>query len=262
MPFLPIEDFQLYYEVHGSGPAVVFLHGAGGNHLSWWQQVPYFSRSYTCVTLDHRAFGLSVDPHDGPGRRAFATDLTALLEHLEVRELAIVGHSMGGRTVAGFLLRTKPGSTRVWAAVLSGTHGGVVNDESRGLQRDLSEKHKGRSLRERALAPRFMTANPELTFLYNEINRLNRARPDDFLAPIPGYIGTTREAFAELGIPTLFMTGSDDEVMSPEVVKIAASELPGAELAVIEGAGHSSYFEKPDDFNAALGRFLDRHRPS
>src|SRR5713226_1542507 len=52
--FLHRPDCDLYYEVTGTGPALIFAHGLSGNHLSWWQQVPYFSDRYTCVTFAHR----------------------------------------------------------------------------------------------------------------------------------------------------------------------------------------------------------------
>ena len=59
MPFVATNSIELYYEIHGSGYPVVFAHGSGGNHLSWWQQIPFFSQHYTCITFDHRSFGLS-----------------------------------------------------------------------------------------------------------------------------------------------------------------------------------------------------------
>ena len=46
---------RLYYEATGAGPAIVFAHGLGGNHMSWWQQVPHFAGRYTCVTFAHPA---------------------------------------------------------------------------------------------------------------------------------------------------------------------------------------------------------------
>ena len=70
MPFLPVNGIELYYEVHGEGPAIVFCHGAGGNHLSWWQQVPVFAQRFRCITYDSRAFGLSRDA-EGGGRQWF-----------------------------------------------------------------------------------------------------------------------------------------------------------------------------------------------
>ena len=68
MPKAAIDGIDLYYESNGDGPAVVFAHGAGGNHLSWWQQVPVFSDCYRCVTFDHRGFGQSRVPAYAPGR--------------------------------------------------------------------------------------------------------------------------------------------------------------------------------------------------
>ena len=102
MPFASINGIELYYEVHGQGPALVFAHGGGGSHLSWWQQVPAFSDSFSVITFDHRSFGLSRDVPDGPGPEAFVQDLVALLDHLEVEKAVLAGQSMGGWTVGCF----------------------------------------------------------------------------------------------------------------------------------------------------------------
>ena len=76
MPIAQLNGIDLYYETHGEGPAVTFLHGAGGNHISWWQQTPVFSQRYRCITLDHRNFGRSTDPERlGSGR--YIEDLEA-----------------------------------------------------------------------------------------------------------------------------------------------------------------------------------------
>ena len=62
-----INGIDLHYQVYGEGETVVFAHGAGGNLLSWWQQIPFFSRRFQCVTFDHRGFGHSLDEPEGPG---------------------------------------------------------------------------------------------------------------------------------------------------------------------------------------------------
>src|SRR5689334_18741593 len=64
--YLDRPDCRIYYEVTGSGPMLLFAHGLGGNHLSWWQQVPYFRDRYTCVTFAHRGFAPSSAPPAGP----------------------------------------------------------------------------------------------------------------------------------------------------------------------------------------------------
>ena len=121
MPKAQINGIELYYEVHGDGPAVVFAHGAGGNHLSWWQQVPVFARQYRCVIFDHRGFGQSPDVPNGPGGQAFVEDLKNLLDHLKIERAALVAQSMGGRTCLGFTLAYPE---RVRALVMADTTGG------------------------------------------------------------------------------------------------------------------------------------------
>ena len=60
MTYVNRDAVKLYYQVIGDGEAVTFAHGAGGNSASWYQQVPYFSKSYKTLTFDHRAFARSI----------------------------------------------------------------------------------------------------------------------------------------------------------------------------------------------------------
>src|SRR5262249_40901185 len=120
--FLERPDCRLYYEVTGSGPFLVFAHGLGGNHLSWWQQVPYFAAQYTCVTFAHRGFAPSTMPPGGRDPAAYLGDLTALLDHLGASDVRIVGQSMGGWSALA-LAFAQP--ERVRALVLTSTGGGV-----------------------------------------------------------------------------------------------------------------------------------------
>ncbi len=77
---------EIYYEVSGSGLAVVFAHGLGGNHLTWWQQVPYFSDDYTCVTFAHRGFSPSRITTGSLDPALYEDDLQALVDHLKLVE--------------------------------------------------------------------------------------------------------------------------------------------------------------------------------
>ena len=70
--YLDRPDCRLYYEVYGAGPVLIFAHGLGGNHLSWWQQVPHFRDRYTCVTFSHRGFAPSSAPAGGPDPADYA----------------------------------------------------------------------------------------------------------------------------------------------------------------------------------------------
>jgi 3-oxoadipate enol-lactonase len=254
MPFAPVNGIDLYYESHGSGPAVVFAHGAGGNHLSWWQQVPAFSRHFRCLTFDHRAFGRSLDGDDKRGRRAFHDDLRALLDHLEIDDVRIVAQSMGGRTAVGFSL-LNPG--RCKALVLAGTTGGAIDDEVRRLQDAHRETDLGRlPLGKRSVSPALRERAAATEFLYRSIGRLNPPRPKDFLAPMPGYRGSSAGRLAQAGFPIMFLVGDHDAVTPPHIIEGCHRSVPGSRYVVIRDSGHSTYFEQPHAFNDAVIAFL------
>ncbi len=256
MPFLRVHEIDLYYEVHGDGPALVLAHGAGGNHLVWWQQVPDFARDYRVITFDHRGFGRSHDVPHGPGRRAFPLDLHALLDHLRIDQFAIVAHSMGGRTATPFLWLF-PGRLR--ALVLSGTTGGAVDDDIRALQAEHAGRVAGQSLRARSLRPTIDAEDPHRAHLFRAINRLNPPRPKTFLAPSPGlarWRGSTMPVIQRAQLPVLFLVGQHDMIVPPEAMRGAHEALPGSRYVEIPNAGHSAYFEQPQVYNAALRDFL------
>jgi len=127
MPFMQRGAFRMYYKDHGGEgrPVVLFLHGAGGNHLSWWQQVPAFGSQYRCITADQRGFGQSPDPGQlGPAE--LGRDALALLDHLSVKEAAIVSQSMGGWAA---VLAAVEQPQRFWAVVLANTVGNLSDPD-------------------------------------------------------------------------------------------------------------------------------------
>jgi 3-oxoadipate enol-lactonase len=256
MPYAAVNGIDLYYESHGSGPAVVFAHGAGGNHLSWWQQIPVFSTRFRCITFDHRAFGLSRDGEGEArlGRRGFHQDLRALLDALEIDEVRIVAQSMGGRTAVGFSL-LNPG--RCKALVLAGTTGGAIDDDVRDMQQAHRETDAGRlPLNKRSVSPDLIERAAAREFLYRSIGRLNPPRAKDFLAPVAGYRGSSAERLAQADFPIMFLVGDHDAVTPPEIIEGCHRATPGSRYVVIQNSGHSTYFEQPDAFNAAVMGFL------
>jgi pimeloyl-ACP methyl ester carboxylesterase len=249
----PLGDFKLFYEVHGEGPAVVFAHGSGGTHMSWWQQVPVLSRQYRCVTIDHRAFGYSKDVANGPGRRAFVQDLEGLLDRLKIERVSLVGQSMGGSTVLGFASKHP---ARVSALILSDTTGGYTNAEIDRLRKSLPSTRS-------AFAPGFAQREPALAFLYREISALTiddapqPAGAAQAAAPAPP--PTDIRPILARKVPTLFIVGEQDVLIPPPIIEAMHRQMPGSELVKVPGAGHSVYFEKPADFNRIVTDFLGRH---
>jgi len=260
MPVVTTDTVQLYYEVHGpapgTAPAIVFAHGAGGNHLSWWQQVPHFSGRYTCVTFDHRGFGQSLEPDHGPGGAAFVHDLRTLVDHLGLARVSLVAQSMGGWTCLGFTLRHPQ---RVDKLVMCDTHGGLATDEiarvwSAALQA-VGELPAGVHP---AAGVRMRREQPALHFLYEQINALNPTRSLSTLGALLNAAGApTVTDVGALDVPVLFIAGEEDVVIPPRMLAIAAGCFRNARVESVPVAGHSVYFERPAVFNAIVERFLD-----
>ena len=255
MPYVTVNAARLYYQQQGSGPDLVFLHGAGGNHLMWWQQVAEFSKTFRCTTFDARGWGLSKGEM-AVGRFSLGTDLVALMEHLGIERAHVVAQSMGGRAVAG-VCRLAPHKIR--SLVLCGTTAGATDDRVRELQDELKEERGDGGLREHALAPGFEESNPGLAVLYRQLNAINPPRPRGMLGRPPStYRGSTHEMIANLRVPVLYIVGEHDLITSPEMIQQAQGLIPGAEYYEVKAAGHSCYFERAEEWNSVVGDFLRR----
>ncbi len=256
MPKAQVNGVELYYESHGEGPAVVFAHGRGGNHLSWWQQVPVFAKDFRCITFDHRGWGSSIDgPNgdqpNGPRRDAFVEDLKQLLDHLEVERAFLVAQSMGGLTCLGFALAYPK---RVLGLVLGDTTGGVGDPVVLDALKDVHPPAGGL---QRTLSAGFIQQHPDLAFLYDEIRRLNPDNPNDGIsASFRQAQGPQAADLAGWSVPVLLIVGEEDLIFPPSVIQAVHSLIPGSKLEIVAGAAHSTHFEQPERFNQLVGDFL------
>ena len=268
MPTLDVNGIKLYYEEYGKGFPVVLAHGAGGNHMSWWQQVPELSRQYRCITFDHRGWGLSLDMDDR-GPAAFVDDLASLVEELGVEETFLVGQSMGGLACLSYAMRHPD---RVRGLVMANTFAGMrrevwlASDEGlRAAAQAVWQRRREDGVK-RALGPGFAGTHRDRAFLYRQIRILNEHGPNRLqteaqvqrfraLERIPES-AASREALAAMKTPVLFIGGEHDEVMPVSLMEVARRLIPGAQLQVVAGAGHSVYFEEPDVFNRLVLDFF------
>ena len=254
---------RLYYEVHGSGPFLFFAHGLGGNHLSWWQQVPYFRDRYTCVTFAHRGFAPSSAPPDGPDPADYAGDLAALIDHLGARDVRIVAQSMGGWTALDYAL-AHPG--RVRALVMVSTAGPIARAPSLFAdpeQLPAWERTAAAAAKELAAANihvagggRFAREQPAAHFLYQEIDALSGVDKVKLRHKLHDSMIRPADSLRTLDAPTLWLTGTEDIVYPPFLSDILAKLMPNARVAEVREAGHSVYFERAAEFNRLVEEFL------
>jgi len=260
MAFMTKDGFRLYYEdTGGNAPTIMFLHGAGGNHLSWWQQVPAFAEEYRCITVDQRGFGQSPDGAGGPGPAALATDALALLDHLGIARAALVAQSMGGWAAVGAAVRAPE---RFWAIVLANTVGNLTNDDIAAVRQRLAAASPPRPavLWHAAIGPTFRKREPVRSFLYAQISGLNAPLTPEFRDQLLG-LTTPVERYAATRVPTMLLTSDEDGLIWPELSAKVHAHVPSSRFERVEASGHSTYFERPDVFNREVGAFLKGLRP-
>jgi pimeloyl-ACP methyl ester carboxylesterase len=255
MSVLLLDDCVLFYETAGSGPPLLFAHGLGGNHLSWWAQVPHFRGRFTCITYAQRGFWPSTGTPD-PARNA--DDLAALLDHLGVADVCLVAQSMGGWTVMDYAVRHPE---RVRAIIFAATPGSLDHPELRRIQSTHAAASPVGSLWERGIHPaageRMAREQPALHYLYREIDALSVGLDKEALrTALARHRPTSPAMLAALTMPVLCISGEEDVVVPPAAVALLASLLPDARLEHIPAAGHSVYFERAETFNRLLASFL------
>ncbi len=259
---------EIYYECIGSGPAIVFAHGLGGNHLSWWQQVPHFSPRYACVVFAHRGFSPSRITSGAVDPALFERDLLALVDHLELADVRLVAQSMGGWACLNFTLRHP---RRVRALVMAATGGAVDLKTLDAADRKSIESwvaaHGGveAELRKRGIHPaageRMAREQPALEFLYREIDRLSSGLDKEALrAKLLAARTLPAADLKRLQVPVLFISGTEDIVFPPPAAAALASLVPGTKLESVPEAGHSVYFQRPEIFNRVVSAFFDAHQ--
>lgn len=277
MPKLPVgtengNPIELQYEDYGAGKPVVLIHGWPLSGRSWENQVPaLIEAGYRVITYDRRGFGNSSQPWGGYDYDTFAADLDKLLQHLDVREITLVGFSMGGGEVARYL--GTYGSDRVAKAVLASAvppylfksddnpAGALDDDAIAGFQAGVKSD---RLAFLEQFTTNFFSAGEELKV--SEAQR-EYARDIAALASPKGTLdcidafGRTdfRADLDKLTVPTLVIHGDADAIVPFEASgKRSAETIVNSDLVVIEGGPHGINASHAEQFNQALLDFLTR----
>ena len=252
---------EIHYEVYGKGPAVIFAHGLGGNHLSWWQQVAHFAPHRTCVVFAHRGFPPSSPVPGARAPDAYADDLAALVQELKLEDVALVAQSMGGWTCLEYALR-EPGKVR--ALVMASTSGKLDFAQLKNPEVDEWSKRSPSMLADlqkrgihSAGGERLYREQPALAQLYAQISELAPASFRDEVRQNIRHSRTLAPAILqELPMPVLFITGDEDWVFPPAAGPAFAKLAPKGSAVRVPAAGHSVYFERAAQFNELIGRMI------
>jgi pimeloyl-ACP methyl ester carboxylesterase len=249
MPYADSDGTSIYYERHGEGPAILFVHGSGGNHAAWWQQVAALRSDFTVVTVDLRGFGKSDSSMPEFDGQDFPGDLVAVLDAEDLTDVMLVGQSIGSVAALRAALQ-RPG--RVSSVALGHSLGGISHPELTELAAaDRAEAVKLPVI-DRLLTAGFQRERADLTFLFQQMGTFNVARMQDLRNLDTD--GPSLQDIQGSGVKVAFLAGEKDAVLSVKTVTRAHELLPGSHLEIVPGAPHSMYWESPGPYNEAVAR--------
>lgn len=244
-----------------SNPAVILLHGLGGDTSNWALTIPALSGKYHVYTPDQIGFGKSDKPITNYSVRMLVEFLDVFCKKLGIQKATLVGNSLGGWTAAAFAIAHPEKVDKLVLVCAAGY---------------TPKRYGGQELSKEALAALNPSTTEDFKRLFSVIFYNKAMLTDQFVeqaltAKFKRGDGYTINSFIEavmrgedfldgktqkIKAPTLALWGKDDGLTPLAMGKAFAEDIPGAQLVVIDQCGHVPQMEKAAEFNAALLKFL------
>lgn len=256
MPVLKLKDCDIHYQVSGSGPALLLIHGLGSCLLDWEHQVAAFSSRHTVIASDHRGHGESSRPPGPYSIAQFAQDQLALLKELKIEKADVVGLSLGG-AVAFQLTLDAPAIVRRLVIVNSFPEFILRTFAQKFFiwQRTTMLKFLSFQTMGKLVAKKMFPGQEQVQATFIERYVRNERAP--YLNSLNALFGWTAMArLNELRCPILVIS-ADQDYTPPSMKQEYVDKLPNAKLVVIPDARHATPMERPEAFNRVLKEFLD-----
>jgi pimeloyl-ACP methyl ester carboxylesterase len=256
MPSVRTDQAKIYYEVHGEGPPLALMCGVGGNTLIWYKQVQRLAEEYRVINIDPRNCGRSSCEPDAFDLSYLGNDLLAVLDAEDVERSAVVTHAAAGY---GGMRLALDHPERVSCLVLCSSTGGLMTARLLRTLSDVSAEFSREGAKaEQALSADFLRRDPAAAFLVLQIYGLNEPLDPTFMASwVEAQLHS--EELAGFFTPTLLIAGRHDQLIPSDVVREAATSIPGAKFLEFEDSGHLPFFEQPNEFNRAVVEFAGQH---
>jgi pimeloyl-ACP methyl ester carboxylesterase len=236
----------------GRGRALLLIHGEGGSAPLWARQMAYFGRAHSPIALDLPAHGRSCGLDALDSVAAAAALVGKFLGALKAPPAVLVGHGLGGQ-VALELALGRP--EQVHAVVTIGT---AARAEVSAEQIEKLRKVVQGKLGQQFDTP-FFGAQPDVAAMRQFWGEMVKTDPRSRLTDLLTYQRSdVTGRLSELKKPVLVIHGEADQICARAKADELRSRIPGAELALIAGAGHAAFLEKAEEVNQAIDAFLAR----
>jgi len=262
MALLRIGDLKLYFEVHGNGDPLLLIAGLASDSQSWQPIIGELSRHYRVIVLDNRGVGRTSPSDVDMSIRLMSDDCIALMNHLGLTSVSILGHSMGGFVALDCAVRYPDYVDNLILAATSSANSqrnnALFSDWASYLESGMNQKLWFRNV--------FYWLFSRCFFENEKI--LNEAIRFSIEYPYP----QSKEAFkkqvqaiaefnclqdlSNITSKTLVICGQEDLLFPPEESLVLSEKIPDSGFSFIEKAAHSIHFEYPQAFVKIILDFL------
>ncbi|MEZ5776734.1 MAG: alpha/beta fold hydrolase [Paracoccaceae bacterium] len=237
----PVNGIEMYYATYGSGDPVLLIHGGLGNADIWAAQVADLMKDHLVIVADSRGHGRSTRNEEPFGYDLMASDYLALLDHLEIEKVDLVGWSDGGIIGLDIAMSHPERLDHLYAQAANITTDGV----DPAVESD----------------PVF---GSYIEWMADDYARLSPT-PDQF----DGFVAQISEMWATqpnwsdaevaaITVPTAVVAGEHDEAILRAHTEKIASLIPGAKLEILPGVSHFAMLQAPEEYNASVRAFIDQ----
>lgn len=239
--FAAVNDIKVYYEVYGAGEPLLLLHGNGGSIQNFEYQIPELSKHFKVIAVDSRAQGRSTDSDQEITYALMASDMSALIDQLELGSVYAVGWSDGGN-IGLELAYAHPQQVKKLV-----TFGANYTHENYTAPPDTvtMDANDPRLLRTTELLKKYREG-------MDKISPVVRKKLDNLMEKYPNF---TVEQLKQIKIPILVVVGDRDAIKIDQTLSLFNS-LPHAQLFVVPGASHLVPVEQPGLVNSEVIKFL------
>ncbi|MFX1566902.1 MAG: alpha/beta fold hydrolase [Promethearchaeota archaeon] len=268
MPKAKVKNINIYFEIHGEGYPFLLIRGLSSSLESWPPySIAQFSKIFKTIVFDNRGAGKSDTPDGEYSAKMMADDTIGLIDNLDIKNLYLLGFSMGG-CIAQELVLNYPKKVKklVLTSSWCGPSHGIPPIPGKNPFTDmltlLKEKNYekvARNLTEALFPENYKKNNPNIIKKVIDNYMNNPPSPKGFEGQ-SAYVESfdTYERLSEITIPTLILHGTEDVILPVENAKILAENIPSAELILFENTGHGMNIQENKRWTQKVIEFLKR----
>ncbi|ARO28138.1 pimeloyl-ACP methyl ester carboxylesterase [Rhizobium aethiopicum] len=230
-----VNDIKMYYAEYGEGEPILFIHGGLGNADVWGHQIADFARDHLVIVADSRGHGRSTRSQQPFGYDLMTSDYVALLDHLKIGKVTLVGWSDGGIIGIDMAMKHPEKLTRVIAQAANVTTDGVKADVMENQTFKAYIDVAGDQYRKLSPTP------DEYDAFVTQISHMWETQP-----------AWTAADLGKITVPVTLAIGDHDEAVKLDHTELMAKEIPGAKLVILKDASHFAMLQDPEGYDAMI----------